>query len=99
MKIFIGKVIGKKMEKTATVLVDKVTLHPVYGKRVKTGKKYQVHDEIGTEVGQIVRFAASKPYSKTVKWQVLKVAGAKIQVEKNKVAAAVKEVKPKSKKS
>lgn len=77
MKIFVGTVVSNKMAKTATVMVDKVTLHPVYKKRVKTGKKYQLHDEVGVEVGQKVKFAASKPYSKTKKWKVLEVVKSK----------------------
>jgi len=73
MKIFTGTVIGKKMEKTATVAVERVVVHPVYKKRVRLIKKYQVHDEMNTEVGQKVHFAASKPFSKTKKWKMLDV--------------------------
>lgn len=61
------------MAQTATVVVEKVTIHPVYKKRVKTEKKYQVHDETGTEAGQRVKFAASKPYSKTKKWKIISI--------------------------
>jgi small subunit ribosomal protein S17 len=80
MKIFIGTVISKKMVKTATVVVERVVVHPIYKKRVRLVKKYQVHDDLGTEVGQQVRFAASKPFSKTKKWKVLDV----VKEEKNK---------------
>ena len=71
MKIFTGKVISKKMEKTATVAVERVVVHPVYKKRIKRIKKYQVHDEVGTKVDQVVKFAASKPFSKTKKWKII----------------------------
>jgi len=73
MKIFSGVVVSKKMKDTATVEVTRVILHPVYKKRIKRTKKYQVHDEIGTEVGQKVFFVASRPYSKTKKWKIIKV--------------------------
>lgn len=73
MKIFTGKVISKKMDKTATVAVESVKLHPIYKKRLKRAKKYQVHDELGTKVGQTVSFAASKPYSKTKKWKIVEI--------------------------
>jgi small subunit ribosomal protein S17 len=73
MKIFTGKVISKKMEKTATVAVERVVVHPVYKKRIKRIKKYQVYDEVGTKVGQVVKFAASKPFSKTKKWKIIEV--------------------------
>lgn len=80
MKIFTGIVISKKMEKTATVAVERVVVHPVYKKRVRLIKKYQVHDELNTEVGQQVHFAASKPFSKTKKWKVVEI----VQKEKTK---------------
>jgi len=72
MKIFTGKVISKKMQDTATVAVTRVVIHPVYKKRVRRVKKYHVHDSgTGVEVGQVVKFTASKPYSKTKKWKIL----------------------------
>lgn len=75
MKIFTGKVISKKMEKTATVAVERVVVHPVYKKRTKKIKKYQVHDEFEVSVGQIVKFTACKPFSRTKKWKIIDVVG------------------------
>lgn len=77
MKIFKGKVISKKMEKTATVAVDRVVVHPVYKKRFRKTKKYHVHDEVGVEVGQEVRFVASKPISRTKRWKIIDVVDKK----------------------
>lgn len=77
MKIFIGKVIGTKMAKTAVVSVERVVIHPLYKKRFKRDRKYQVHDELGVTVGNMVKFTASRPYSKTKKWKVLEVVGGK----------------------
>jgi small subunit ribosomal protein S17 len=71
MKIFKGTILKKNGEKTAVVAVTRVLVHPVYRKRVKRTRKYHVHDEFGkSEVGQKVRFVASKPYSKTKKWKI-----------------------------
>jgi len=56
MKIFIGTVIGKKMAKTATVAVERTVIHPLYQKRFKRVRKYPVHDELETQVGQTVKF-------------------------------------------
>ncbi len=64
------------MAKTATVAVERVIVHPVYKKRIRRIKKYQVHDEAGYEVGQVVKFAASKSYSKTKKWKVVEAVAA-----------------------
>lgn len=73
MKIFTGKVVSVKMPKTATVAVEKVVIHPVYKKRFKRIKKYHVHDETGVLEGQMVKFVASKPFSKLKKWKILEV--------------------------
>ncbi|KKQ97859.1 MAG: 30S ribosomal protein S17 [Candidatus Woesebacteria bacterium GW2011_GWB1_39_12] len=75
MKIFIGKVVSKKMEKTATVAVERIVVHPVYKKRFKRIKKYHVHDEMGADLGQTVKFIASKPYSRTKKWKIVEIIG------------------------
>jgi small subunit ribosomal protein S17 len=77
MKIFTGHVIATKTAKTAVVVVDRVVQHPLYKKRFRRDRKYQVHDEIGVKVGDMVQFAASKPYSKTKKWKILKVEAEK----------------------
>ena len=77
MKIFTGKVIATKMAKTATVAVERVVIHPLYKKRLMRDTKYQDHDERGAKIGDIVKFAASKPYSKSKKWKVLEVVNRK----------------------
>jgi small subunit ribosomal protein S17 len=73
MKVFKGRVVSAKMTKTATVVVERIVVHPVYKKRYKRAKKYHVHDELGAKVGDTVEFTASRPYSKLKKWEVIKV--------------------------
>jgi len=73
MKIFTGKVIATKMAKTATVEVEHIVIHPLYKKRQKRARKYQVHDELGVKEGQTVKFAGGKPYSKTKKWKITEI--------------------------
>lgn len=73
MKIFTGRVVSKKMPKTATVVVENMTIHPLYGKRLFREKKYHVHDEMDVKVGDLVRFVETKPYSKTKKWKIAEV--------------------------
>ena len=41
----IGKVVSDKTDKTITVLVETYKKDPLYGKRVKSSKKYAAHDE------------------------------------------------------
>jgi small subunit ribosomal protein S17 len=71
VKIFTGKVIARKMDKTATVEVTRIVVHPLYQKRFRVSRKYHVHDVTDAKVGANVKFAASKPYSKIVKWQTI----------------------------
>ena len=62
----VGKVVSSVNNKTITVLVETYKKHPLYGKRVKSSKKYAVHDETNkAKVGDIVRIAETKPISKT----------------------------------
>ena len=48
-------------------------IHPLYKKRLKRITKYQVHDEVGVKVGDKVKFADSRPYSKSKKWKIVEV--------------------------
>jgi small subunit ribosomal protein S17 len=92
MKIFTGIVTATKTPKTATVLVERVVVHPLYKKRFRRDTKYQVHDELGVEIGSKVKFVASKPYSKTKKWKILEVVKEKkIAVKPPKVARRKKQ--------
>ncbi|MEX0622202.1 MAG: 30S ribosomal protein S17 [Candidatus Woykebacteria bacterium] len=70
---FIGRVIGKKMDKTATVVVERLVTHPLYKKRSRKIKKYKVHDEINSEVGDRVIFTSSKPISKEKRFVIKEV--------------------------
>ena len=44
-KVYQGRVVSDKMDKTITVAVDTYVNHAVYGKRVKYTKKFKAHDE------------------------------------------------------
>ena len=44
-KVYTGRVVSDKMDKTITVLVETQKKHGLYGKRVKYSKKYKAHDE------------------------------------------------------
>jgi len=71
MKIFTGKVININKEKTATVELTRIMAHPLYGKRMKRTKKYHIHDEAGqAKVGELIKFVACKPYSKTKRHKI-----------------------------
>lgn len=97
MKIITGKVISTKMKNTATVSVDSVFMHKLYGKRFKRSKKYHVHDVFGSNVGDVVSFVASKPYSRIKKWKIVKVGSVGPKVPKK--SADTKELESPIKKS
>ncbi|MBI4435048.1 30S ribosomal protein S17 [Candidatus Uhrbacteria bacterium] len=68
-----GEVVSTKMDKTLVVRVERTVVHPKYGKRYVQNKKYHVHDEHNShQVGDRVEFQASRPYSKTKRWRVLR---------------------------
>jgi len=73
MKKLDGVVTSIKMKKTATVLVERRKVHPIYKKRIKVTKKFHVHDEIGVKLGDRVRIQASRPISKTKKWRIIEI--------------------------
>ena len=70
----VGKVVSAKCDKTITVLVETYKNHPLYGKRVKYSKKYVAHDENNVaKEGDTVRIAATRPLSKTKRYELVKV--------------------------
>ena len=71
MKALKGKVVSIKMDKTVTVEVERIVAHPMYKKRYKKTKKYQVHSEKKYEIGDVVEFITCKPVSKTKKWKIV----------------------------
>ena len=73
MKTLMGIVIKTKMNKTATVLVKRVKVHPLYKKRFRVKKKYHAHDELGVKEGDRVRIEECRPISKTKKWKIIEI--------------------------
>ncbi len=70
----VGKVVSSVNNKTITVLVETYKKHPLYGKRVKSSKKYAVHDETNkAKVGDVVRIVETRPLSKTKRYELVDV--------------------------
>jgi len=74
-KVFVGKVKSTKMQKTATVIVDMVKTHPLYGKRVKRTGTFKAHvpEKIKLKEGDFVKIESCRPLSKDKKWRILEV--------------------------
>lgn len=64
-KIFIGKVISTKMQKTVVVRVERKFRHPMFKKTIIRHKKYKVHNEnIKLNEGDWVSIKETRPISK-----------------------------------
>ena len=70
----IGVVVSDKADKTITVKVETYKKDPLYNKRVKYSKKYTAHDENNTaKVGDKVRLVATRPWSKTKRYELAEI--------------------------
>ena len=73
-KVLSGTVVSDKMEKTATILVERTFQHSLYKRTVRKTKKYKIHDENNDcKVGDRVRLIECKPISKDKNWRLLEV--------------------------
>ena len=76
----VGKVVSDAMDRTLVVSVERLVKHKLYKKYIRQSKKYYAHDENNSyKNGDIVEIIATKPFSKTKRWRVLRL------MEKNKV--------------
>lgn len=70
----VGRVSSDKMDKTITVLVERLVKHPIYGKYIKRSTKFHAHDENNIcKVGDLVEIKQSRPMSKLKSWTLVKV--------------------------
>lgn len=73
-KVRIGTVVSDKMDKTVVVSVETRIKHPLYGKIVKTSKKYKAHDENNeARIGDVVRMMETRPLSKDKRWRLVEI--------------------------
>lgn len=73
-KVYQGRVVSDKMDKTITVLVETYKRHPIIGKRVRYSKKYKTHDENNTaKMGDVVRIEETRPLSATKRFRLLEI--------------------------
>ena len=73
-KVYQGRVVSDKMDKTITVVVETKRNHPVYGKRINYSKKYRAHDENNSaKTGDIVRIMETRPLSKDKHFRLVEI--------------------------
>ncbi|MFC1790115.1 uS17 family ribosomal protein [Patescibacteria group bacterium] len=92
-KKLVGEVISQKMQKIATVLVERKRHHPLYRKVMRIRKKYHVRNLPGAGLGDEVVIQECRPLAKTVCWEVVEILNKK-KVEKLKPAKKIKKAKP-----
>jgi small subunit ribosomal protein S17 len=69
-----GRVVSNKMNKSATVLVERKVPHPLYGKYIRRSTKLHIHDENNEcQEGDLVTIQECRPMSKTKFWTLVKV--------------------------
>jgi len=66
-----GSVVSNKMDKTVTVMVERLVKHPLYGKYIKRSNKVYAHDpENECQEGDVVTIQETRPLSKTKSWKL-----------------------------
>ena len=73
-KTRVGIVSSNKMEKTCTVKIERRLKHPIYGKFVKSTKKFTAHDENNeANIGDLVKIMETRPLSKKKRWRLVEI--------------------------
>ena len=74
-RVLKGTAVSTVADKTVVVRVDRAYKHPLYGKTIRTSKKYHAHDEDNSvQVGDQVKIIECRPISKLKRFEVLKSA-------------------------
>lgn len=74
IKELTGEVISDKTNKSRTVLVKSVRMHPIYKKRFVVSKKYYIHDEDNkSKVWDTIKFRECRPLSKLKKRKLIEI--------------------------
>ncbi len=69
-----GRVVSDKMDKSITVMVERLVKHPIYGKFIRRSTKYMAHDEKNqAKKGDIVSITSCRPLSKNKTFKLVSV--------------------------
>ena len=72
--VLTGRVVSDKMDKSITVLIERLVRHPLYGKQLRRSTKIKAHDENNVcQQGDLVRIKETRPISKTKSWTLVDV--------------------------
>ncbi|NOR79900.1 MAG: 30S ribosomal protein S17 [Methyloprofundus sp.] len=74
LRTITGRVVSNKMDKTVSVLVERLVKHPMYGKYIKRSTKLLAHDEDNVcNEGDFVTITSCRPYSKNKTFKLVEV--------------------------
>ena len=70
----IGRVVSEKMDRTVVVAVETLKRHRLYGKTIRSVKRYKAHNQDNaSHSGDLVRIEETRPLSKEKRWIVVEV--------------------------
>lgn len=73
-KVYVGKVVSDKEDKTIKVVISTHRKHPLYGKNVEYSKKLTAHDENNeAKIGDTVKIMETRPLSKTKRFRLVEI--------------------------
>jgi len=73
-RVLTGRVVSDKMDKTVTVLVERLVRHESYGKFLRRSTKLLAHDEANVaHEGDTVTITPCRPLSRRKSWKLLAV--------------------------
>lgn len=73
-KVYVGRVVSDKMDKTIVVEITTTQRHPKYHKRIKRSTRLTAHDENNiAKDGDLVKVMETRPLSKTKRFRLVEV--------------------------
>jgi small subunit ribosomal protein S17 len=72
-RVFTGRVVSNKMQKTVVVLVERTRRHPLYGKVIRVRNRFKAHSDDALNIGDTVKITEARPMSKDKRWVVSQV--------------------------
>jgi len=82
-----GFITSNSMQKTVVVEISRTFRHPLYKKVVNSRRRVMAHDELGCQVGDLVRIVESRPISKNKHWVVEEILRHTVGADEPKLEA------------
>jgi small subunit ribosomal protein S17 len=73
-KVYHGRVVSDKMDKTVVVAVENLVRHPLYGRTMRRTTRFKAHDEANdAHIGDTVEITECRPLSKDKRFRVSRI--------------------------